>query len=406
MNVYDTLEERGFVDQMTHADEIKDKLNNDKVTFYIGYDPTADSLTIGGLVTIMAAVHLQRAGHRPIMLLGGGTGMIGDPTDKMEARKMMTPEQIAANLEGIREQLARFLDFSSEDKGLFVNNGDWLMGLGYVETLRNVCIHFSVNRMLTADAFKTRMERDAGLTLFELNYMVMQAYDFLHLNRQYGCTMQMGGRDQWSNIIAGADLVRRVDRKAAYGLTFPLLTRFDGEKMGKSLDGAIYLDANKTSPYEFFQYLRNTDDRDVVKFMKLFTFLQIDEIERMAEENINEAKKILAYDVTARVHGEQAAQDAMAAAAALFGGGGDTSAMPVTELNASDLADLTLTGLLVKTALAPSNSEARRLNTQGGVSLAGVKVEDPNRPITSADFADGELIVKKGKKVFHKAKLV
>jgi tyrosyl-tRNA synthetase len=280
------------------------------------------------------------------------------------------------------------------------------MKLEYVPFLREVCIHFSVNRMLTADAFRTRFEREQGLTLFEMNYMVMQAYDFLELNRRYGCTMQMGGRDQWSNIIAGVDLIRRVEKKDAFGMTFALLTRADGEKMGKSLEGAVYLDANKTSPYAFYQYFRNIDDRDVEKYMKIFTFLPIDEIRRLISENINEAKKTLALTITTLVHGEQAAKEALDASNALFGGGGDNAAMPVTELTGAELDGMNLPALLVSAGLAPSSSEARRLITQSGITLSGEKADDPARLITADDFKDGELIIRKGKKTFHKVKLL
>ncbi|MDR1705061.1 MAG: tyrosine--tRNA ligase [Clostridiales bacterium] len=403
-NAFDVLTERGFIEQVTH-EGLKDLMGKEKLTFYIGYDPTADSLTVGGFLTAMALGHMQRAGHRPVVLMGGGTGMIGDPTDKNEARRMMTVEEINRNVEGIRAQMSRFIDFS-DGKAIMANNADWLLELNYVKFLREMGIHFSVNRMLAADCFKMRFERDQGLTFFELNYMVMQAYDFLELNRRYGCVLQVGGRDQWSNIIAGMELIRKVEGKDAYGMTFSLLTRADGEKMGKSMKGAIWLDANKTSPYEFFQYFRNTDDRDVEKYFKLLTFLELDDIKTHMADNINEAKSVLAYEITKLVHGQEAADNAKSAAAALFGGAGDDAAAPSTEFQAEDFnGGMEIAALLERTSLAPSRSEARRLVQQGGVVVAGEKVGDTAFRVTEELFKDGELMIKKGKKTFHKVKI-
>jgi len=414
-NVFDILEERGFISQATHPAETKEMLGKESVTFYIGYDPTADSLTIGGMATVMAVMHMQRAGHKPIILLGGGTGMIGDPTDKMETRKIMTREQVEENVAALKKQIEQFVPGAT-----YVNNADWLMGMNYIQTLREVCIHFSVNRMLTADAFRTRFEREAGLTLFELNYMVLQAYDFLELNRRYGCVLQIGGQDQWSNIIAGVDILRRVERKSAFGLTFALIEGANGEKMGKSLDGAVYLDAEKTSPYQLFQYMRNVPDGITAAYLKIYTFLPVDEINEIVSSDINHAKKTLAYETTKLVHGEDAANEAQSAASSLFGkpgdGGGfsdaDISAMPTTHLGAGELEGLNLTTLLVRTGLAPSNREARQLVQQGGITLwsgeeikanvPGQKQGDAAAAIAAENFAGGFLIVRKGKKVYHR----
>lgn len=405
MNAFDILTERGFIDQMTHEREIRELMGKERVTCYIGYDPTANSLTIGGLLTVMALCHLQRAGHRPIILMGGGTGMVGDPTDKTEMRPMMTKEEISRNVAGIRRQMEGLLDFS-DDKAIMADNADWLMKLEYIKLLREYGVHFSVNRMLTADAYKIRFERNQGLTFFELNYMVMQAYDFLELNRRYGCTLQLGGRDQWSNIIAGMELIRKVDKKEAYGMTFQLLTRADGEKMGKSMSGAVWLDPEKTSPYDFYQYFRNLPDTAVNQYLKLMTFLPLDEISSLMSGNINDAKKVLAFEVTKQVHGREAAEGAREAAAALFGGGGDDVGMPSMALPTAEFSQgYELPALLQTLGLTPSRSESRRLITQGGLLLNNEKITDPEYKVTEKDFPNGTLLIKKGKKTYFKVTL-
>ncbi|TCL71666.1 tyrosyl-tRNA synthetase [Hydrogenispora ethanolica] len=407
MSVFETLQERGFIQQTTHQEPLYELLEKEKVTFYVGFDPTADSLHVGHLLPVMAMAHMQRAGHRPIAILGGGTAMIGDPSGKSELRQMLTKETIDHNAECFRSQLAHYLDFS-EGKALMVNNGDWLLGLNYLEFLRDIGRFFSVNRMLTAESVKIRLEK--GLTFIEFNYMLLQSYDFLMLNRKYGCKLQMGGDDQWSNILAGADLIRRVEGKEAYGVTFPLLTTSSGRKMGKTEAGAVWLDPAKTTPYEFYQYWRNSDDRDVRRFLSLYTFLPMDEVRRLGalqDQAINEAKRVLAFEVTKLAHGEAEAIKADQAAAALFGGGGNEQAVPAVELSQDQLAQgLTILDLLVQAKLADSKSEARRLVTQGGVALNDEKISDLNRTIAAADFKDGKLLIKKGKKQFQTVKLI
>lgn len=402
-NVFDTLKERGFIAQLTHEEEIKDLLSNNKVTFYIGFDPTADSLHVGHFVQLMVMAHMQRAGHKPIALIGGGTAMIGDPSGRTDMRKMMTRETINHNAEKFKVQLSKFIDFS-DGKAVMVNNADWLLDLNYIGFLREIGVHFSVNRMLTAECFRSRLER--GLTFIEFNYMLMQSYDFLILNKKYGCCMQLGGDDQWSNIIAGIDLIRRVGGKQAYGMTFTLLTTSEGKKMGKTEKGALWLDAEKTSPYDFYQYWRNVDDADVIKCLKLLTFLPMDEINRLAQlrdEQINEAKKVLAYEVTKLVHGEDEAMKAKQLAEALFGGGGSTTDMPSTTIPLSELEKgINILDLLCRTGLVPSKSEARRLVQQGGIYIEGSQVASIDHMICRDAFVNGELMIKKGKKTYHK----
>ena len=406
-NVYDILMERGFIEQCTHPEEVRELLGKESVTFYIGFDATADSLTAGHFLTVMAMMHMQKAGHRPIALLGGGTTMVGDPTGKTDMRKIMTKETIMHNAECFHKQLARFIDFDN-DHAIIANNADWLLNLNYVDFLREVGAHFSVNRMLTAECYKQRMEK--GLTFFEFNYMIMQSYDFLKLSQMYGCQMQLGGNDQWSNIIGGVELIRKKENKPAYGLTFKLLTTSEGIKMGKTMKGAVWLDPAKTSPYEFYQYWRNIEDVKVEECLGLLTFLPMDEVRRLGAlegAEINKAKEVLAYEITKIVHGEEEANKAQEAARALFVKGGNTDDMPTTAYSKEDLdAGKDILSLLVETKLAPTRSEARRLVQQGGVTVNDVKVADIAQSYTSADLdADGSLIIKKGKKGFHKVKV-
>lgn len=406
-NVYDILLERGFIEQTTHEQEIRELLGKEKVTFYIGFDATADSLTAGHFLTVMAMMHMQRAGHRPIALLGGGTTMIGDPSGKSDMRTIMTRETIQHNADRFYQQLSRFINFDN-DNAIIANNADWLLELNYVEFLREVGVHFSVNKMLTAECYKQRMEK--GLTFFEFNYMLMQSYDFLKLNQMYGCSLELGGNDQWSNILGGVDLIRRKEGKPAYGLTFKLLTTSEGIKMGKTMKGAVWLDPEKTSPYEFYQYWRNIEDVKVEECLGLLTFLPMDEVRRLGAlegSEINHAKEVLAYEITKIVHGEEEATKAREAARALFGGNMKTDDMPTTTYTAEQFnAGIDLITLLVDAKLAVSRSDARRNITQGGVSVNDVKVTEFGRAFTPNDFnADGALLVKKGKKAYHLFKI-
>lgn len=397
-NVFDTLKERGFIAQCTNEKELRELFDKERVTFYIGFDPTADSLHAGHFIALMAMAHMQRAGHRPICLVGGGTGTVGDPTGRTDMRKMLTDEDIEHNCECFKRQIARFIDFS-DGKAIMVNNGDWLRKLNYIDFLRDVGACFTVNRMLAAEAYKQRWEK--GLTFLEFNYMVMQAYDFLELNRRYGCKLEMGGDDQWSNIIAGVELNRRKNNVAVYGLTNKLLTKSDGKKMGKTAGGALWLDAEKTSPYEFYQYWRNVDDADVEKCLSLLTFLPMEEVHRLSSlegSAINEAKTVLAYEVTKIVHGEEEANKAKKAAEALFGGAGNTQDMPtVAAETGKKLLDVLTAGKVFA-----SKSEGRRLIQQNGLSLNDAKVTDVDYILQASDFTDGEAIVKKGKKKYFK----
>jgi len=407
-NVYDILVERGFVEQTTNEQEIKELLGKESVTFYIGFDATADSLTAGHFLTVMAMMHMQRAGHRPIALLGGGTTMVGDPSGKSDMRSMMTMETIGRNAQCFRKQLSRFIDFD-HDNAIIANNADWLLDLNYVEFLREVGVHFSVNKMLTADCYKNRMEK--GLTFFEFNYMLMQSYDFLKLSNLYDCKLQLGGNDQWSNIISGADLIRRKEKKQAYGLTLKLLTTSDGIKMGKTMKGAVWLDSKKTPPYEFYQYWRNIEDVKVEECLGLLTFLPMDEVRRLGSykgAQMNHAKEVLAYEITKIVHGEEEAIKAQNAAKALFADGGKSEDMPTTNVNTAEFAEgKDILTLLVETRLAPTKSEARRLVQQGGISVNGEKVMAIDTKFTLENLdADGVLIIKKGKKGYHQVKPV
>lgn len=405
-NAFEVLKERGFIEQLTHPEEIEELFGKEKITFYIGFDPTADSLHVGHFLTVMAMSHMQRCGHRPICLMGGGTGMVGDPTGKTDMRRMMTVEEIDHNVECFKKQLSRFIDFS-DDKAIIVNNADWLRNLNYIEFLREIGSVFSVNKMLTAECFKTRMEK--GLSFLEFNYMIMQSYDFLELNRRYGCVMQLGGNDQWSNILGGVDLIRRKENKPAYGMTFQLLTNSEGKKMGKTEKGAVWLDPEKTSPYEFYQYWRNVGDKDVEKCLRLLTFLPMDEVRRLGAlegSEINKAKEVLAYELTKIVHGEEEAKKADVAAKALFMGGNAGGSIPTTEVKAEDLENMDILSALVLTKLTPSRSEARRAVQQGGVKLNDEKIDNIELKITEDLFKDGIVTLQRGKKSFHRLKLV
>lgn len=402
-NVYDTLEERGYIKQITH-DGLREMLAEKPQTFYVGFDATADSLHVGHFVMLMVMAHMQKAGHRPIVLLGGGTTMIGDPSGKTDMRKMLSKEDIARNADKFREQMGRFLDFS-DGNAIIVNNADWLLNLNYIDFLRDIGAHFSVNRMLAAECYKKRLEK--GLTFLEFNYMLMQAYDFLVLNQKYGCALEMGGDDQWSNILAGADLIRRKEQKDAYGMTMSLLLKSDGKKMGKTESGALWLDKEKTSPYDFYQYFRNVADSDVKNCLALLTFLPMGEVERLGslkDSAINEAKKILAYEVTKQVHGEEEAKAAQAAAEALFEGGSASQSVPSVEITESELAEGGLViDLLIKTGLTKSRGEGRRLIKSGAVSVNDVKLTDEFAAVGISDFKeDNSLMLKKGKKSFYK----
>ena len=405
MGVYDELKARGLIAQLTNEEKVRDLLNNGKTSFYIGFDPTADSLHVGHFVQIMVMAHMQKAGHTPIALFGGGTGMIGDPSGKTAMRRMMTREEIDHNVRCFQKQMSRLVDFS-DGKAIMVNNADWLMNLNYIQFLREVGVHFSVNRMLSFECYKQRLER--GLSFFELNYMLMQSYDFLVLNRKYGCQLELGGDDQWSNIIGGVELIRKADDKEAYGMTFTLLTTSDGRKMGKTESGAVWLDPEKTSPYDFYQDWGNVDDADVIRCLKILTFLPLEEIEAMAKwegSQLNKAKEILAFEVTKLIHGEEEAVKAQNAARAIFGGGAHSENMPSTELSDGDFTDgeISVLDLLAKTKLVPSKGEARRLIDQGGISIDDEKVNSVTAKISKSSFEKGFVIIKKGKKVYHKA---
>ena len=404
MTVFEELTRRGLIAQMTHPEKIEELLNGEKVTFYIGFDATADSLHVGHFLQMVVMKRLQHAGHRPIALLGTGTTMVGDPTGKTDMRKMLSVEEINHNAMCFKRQMEKFIDFS-DGKALMLKNGDWLLHLNYIELLRDVGVHFSVNEMLTAECFKTRLEK--GLSFIEFNYMIMQSYDFLKLHRDYGCMMQLGGNDQWANILGGIKLTRRVTGDDVYGMTFTLLTTKEGKKMGKTENGAVWLDPEKTSPYEFFQYWRNVADDDVINCLKLLTFVPIEEIEAMEKwegSQLNKAKEILAYELTKLVHGEDEANKAQDAARALFGGGADSADMPSTSLSADDFADgkISVIDILVKAGLAKSKSEARRLIEQGGVSVNDEKVKNLDFSLSADEIAADPAIIKKGKKIFHK----
>lgn len=404
MTLFEELKRRGLIAQMTHEAEIEQLLNNEKVTFYIGFDATANSLHVGHFLQMVVMKHMQNAGHRPIALLGTGTTMVGDPTGKTDMRKMLTVEEIDENAECFKRQMSKFVDFS-DGKAIMLKNGDWLRNLNYIEFLRDVGVHFSVNRMLTAECFKSRMEK--GLSFLEFNYMIMQSYDFLKLYQTENCKLELGGDDQWSNILGGVDLVRRVENKQVYGMTFTLLTTSEGKKMGKTENGAVWLDADRMSPYDFFQYWRNVDDSDVIRCMKLLTFVPIEEIEAMEKldgSQLNPIKERLAFELTKMVHGEEEANKTLEAAKAIFAAGGVSEDMPSTEISENDLTDekIGVLTLLTLTKLAPSNGEARRLIQGGGIAINDEKVAEPTMMISKDELKSG-VIIRKGKKVYHKA---
>ena len=403
MTVFDELQARGLLAQLTDEEEIKELINNGKATFYIGFDPTADSLHVGHFMALCLMKRLQMAGNKPIALIGGGTAMIGDPSGRTDMRQMMTEETIAHNVECFKKQMSRFIDFS-EGKALLVNNADWLLDLNYVDVLREVGPHFSVNRMLTAECYKQRMEK--GLSFLEFNYMIMQSFDFFTLFQKYGCNMQFGGDDQWSNMLGGTELIRRKLGKDAYAMTITLLLNSEGKKMGKTQKGAVWLDAEKTSPFEFFQYWRNVADADVIKCLKMLTFLPLEEIlamEAWEGSQLNTAKEILAFELTKLVHGEEEATKARESARALFSGAGSLENMPTAELTEEDFTDgrLDIVGLVVKAGLCPTRSEARRNVEQGGVTVNDEKISDIKKEYTPAEFGDG-LVVRRGKKNYKK----
>lgn len=406
MNTYEELQARGLIAQVTDEELIKDLINNGKATFYIGFDPTADSLHVGHFMALCLMKRLQMAGNKPIALLGGGTAMIGDPSGKTDMRQMMSKETIEHNIECFKKQMSRFIDFS-DGKALMINNADWLMDLNYIDVLREVGPHFSVNRMLTAECYKQRMER--GLSFLEFNYMIMQSYDFYKLFQDYGCNLQFGGDDQWSNMLGGTELIRRKLGKDASAMTITLLLNSEGKKMGKTVSGAVWLDPEKTSPYEFFQYWRNVDDADVIKCLKMLTFLPLEQIQEMESwegAELNKAKEILAYELTNLVHGEEEAKKALDAAKNMFAKGGISGDLPTTTYAKADLeAGKDILTILVDTKLAASRGEARRLVQQGGVSANGEKITEIDKTFTTADYNDdGVILIKKGKKAFHQVK--
>lgn len=400
-NVLDTLKERGYIKQFTHEDETRELLEKEKVTFYIGFDPTADSLHVGHFIAMMFMSHMQKAGHRPIALIGGGTGVIGDPSGKTDMRTMMTNETIAHNVDCIKKQMEKFIDFS-DDKALLVNNADWLLKQNYVEFIRDIGVHFSVNKMLSAECFKQRMEK--GLSFLEFNYMLMQGFDFYELNRTYNCKLQLGGDDQWSNMIAGVELIRKKSQTSAHAMTCTLLTNSEGQKMGKTVGGALWLDPNKTTPFEFFQYWRNVADADVDQCLRLITFVPMDEVRRLCALEgaaINEAKKVLAFEVTKLIHGEEEATKAMEAAETLFGVGENMDNVPTIEIS-NDEVGAELLEVLTNNGVFKSKGEGRRLIAQGGVSINDEKLTDDKKAIEMSDFKDDMILVKRGKKKFYK----
>ena len=399
--IYEELMERGYIEQITH-EEIRDVLDNSSIPFYIGFDPTADSLHVGHFVSMMVAAQMQKAGHKPIILIGGGTASIGDPSGKTDMRRMMTREEINHNVECFKKQLSKFISFEGDNGAIIVNNADWLLELNFVDFMRDIGSLFSVNKMLAAECYKQRMEK--GLTFFELGYMLMQSYDFLYLYNKYGCKLQMGGNDQWSNILGGVDLIRRIGHSDSFGLTFKLLTTKEGKKMGKTEKGALWLNPEKTSPYEFYQYWRNIDDADVKTVLSLLTFLPMEEVNRLSnlkDEQINEAKKVAAFEITKLIHGEEEARKAEEAAKALFEGQGSLDNMPTSKVE----ANTSILDAIILAGMAPSKGQARTLIAQGGITLNDEKVSDTNYVLSEKDFTDGYAILRKGKKVYHKLEI-
>lgn len=399
-NIYDVLKERDLIKQITYEDEFKEMTKNKKTSVYLGIDPTADSIHIGHFIPLMMMSYFQKCGHRPIILIGGGTAFIGDPSGKTDMRKMLTKEEISKNVDNIIKQVSKFISFEGENAAIIVNNGDWILDLNYMEFIRTYGVYFNVNHMLSAECFKQRMEK--GLTFFELNYMLMQSYDFLHLFETEGCMVEIGGDDQWSNMLAGVDLIRKIHKNGSFCVTCPLLLNSEGKKMGKTVKGALWLDANKTTPYEFYQYWRNIQDSEVYDVLRMLTYLPMEEVTRLAnlkDEKINEAKKIAAFEITKLIHGEEEAIKAREATEALFEGKGSLENMPKIKLENSNVS---LIDVLVTTELAPSKGQARKLIEQGGITLNDVKVEDTAYVLDEKDFTEGYAILKKGKKVFYK----
>lgn len=394
------LEDRGYIEQLTHEKEMRELFQKESVSFYIGIDPTANSMHIGHFVALMVAARLQKAGHRPIILMGGGTAAIGDPSGRTDMRQMLTREQLDSNVEAIKKQAERFVSFEGENAAIIVNNKDWLLDLNYINFMRDIGSKFTVAKMISQECYKNRLE--TGLTFFEMGYLLLQSYDFLYLHDNYNCKMQIGGNDQWSNIIGGVELIRKIGAEDSYGLTFKLLTTADGKKMGKTAKGALWLNPEKTSPYEFYQYWRNIGDTEVRKVLSLLTFLPMEEIDRLSslqDEKINEAKKVAAFEITKLIHGEEEAIKARDAAEALFGNGGNLENMPTTKLSNVNISIL---DALVQTGIAPSKGQAKTLVAQGGVTLNDVKIGDISYKLSESDFKEGYAILKKGKKVFHK----
>ena len=402
-NVFDVLEERGYIEQMTHPKEIKELFGKESVSFYIGFDPTADSLHVGHFVSLMVASHMQKHGHRPIILVGGGTASIGDPSGKTDMRKMLSRKELDYNVECIKKQIEKFVSFEGENAAIIVNNADWLLDFKFVDFMHEIGSLFSVNKMLAAECYKQRL--DTGLTFFEMSYMLMQSYDFLHLYNEYGCKLEIGGNDQWSNIIGGVELIRKIGKDDSFGLTFKLLTTKEGKKMGKTEKGALWLSPEKTSPYEFYQYWRNIEDSSVETVLKMLTFLPMDKIKELTsyqDERINEAKKVAAFEITKLVHGEEEAKKAEEASNALFSGKGSLENMPTTKIADKNISIL---DAIITTGIAPSKGQARTLINQGGIFLNDEKVTDVNYVLSDSDFKDGYAILKKGKKVFHKLEI-